>query len=463
MPICQVCQREFKLINKNHLQTHDLTLEKYIELYGDPNFSPDKPKKSRASASSVKKKMDTAEDMTYHKKRILDELYEEAGAIKIPPYVRLLGPEDMNWFRGNVIKTVSDLKEMALSIKPSDKDPFMDQIVGIGISLTSADHNLNVYLPFNHVDPTTEAKRPGQMEERLVLQELKPLLEDPSIKKIFHESITPSLFLSIRGINIQNISWDTKGSMQLLNENTGDLSLKSIFEFYKSEIKEDLKLPFDLDLGSYPDKFEKVSFKYAPINIGAIYCAKEALAIRLLKEFQEPCIRNIGGLVRVHTMEHQLLPVLIDMRRIGIRADREMAAVLAKEFRAELEAAQPFLYEKLGNINLNSTQQLSRALYDDLGIPDISNKRSTRKEVLQELVDLDLPMKGELKQIVDQLLVYRGHGKILGTYLEGIERYINPITQKVHCIFDPTGARTGRFSSSNPNLSKIGPCSSDAA
>jgi DNA polymerase-1 len=104
-------------------------------------------------------------------------------------------------------------------------------------------------------------------------------------------------------------------------------------------------------------------------------------------------------------------------------------------------------------ININSTQQLSQALFDQLGLPadgiprTKSGHYSTAASVLEKL-------KGE-HPIVELILEHREISKLLGTYVKALPKLVNPRTGRIHTSFNQTGAVTGRISSSNPNLQNI--------
>ena len=120
-----------------------------------------------------------------------------------------------------------------------------------------------------------------------------------------------------------------------------------------------------------------------------------------------------------------------------------------------MAAIEKDVYSLIGTpINLNSTQQLSRALFETLHLtpPDISNRTkagaySTAAGVLEE-------MRGQ-HQVIDLLLEYREISKLVSTYLEALPMQVNPHTGRVHTSFSQTGSVTGRLASSDPNLQNI--------
>jgi DNA polymerase-1 len=127
---------------------------------------------------------------------------------------------------------------------------------------------------------------------------------------------------------------------------------------------------------------------------------------------------------------------------------------MAGELRSRLEQLAGEIYDYVGyEFNLNSTQQLSDALFGTLGLPTRGLKKtksghySTAASVLEGL-------KGA-HPVIELLLEYRQLTKLLSTYVEALPRLINPETGRIHTSFDQTGAETGRISSNNPNLQNI--------
>lgn len=150
-----------------------------------------------------------------------------------------------------------------------------------------------------------------------------------------------------------------------------------------------------------------------------------------------------------------LIAVLAGMEMAGISLDvsflKQMSAGLSKRLvEVEGEAQKIAGYA----FNLNSTQQLSKVLFETLKLepPDrgkktVSGHYSTSAEVLEEL-------RGK-HPIVDLILENRELAKLRSTYLESLPLAINPKTHRVHTSFNQTGTVTGRLASSDPNLQNI--------
>ena len=96
--------------------------------------------------------------------------------------------------------------------------------------------------------------------------------------------------------------------------------------------------------------------------------------------------------------------------------------------------------------NVNSPKQLAEILFDDLNLKPI-RKRSTAVEVL-EILKKYHPLPGIV-------LKYRHLNKLKTTYLDGIPKFLNHNTGRIHTSFNQTVASTGRLSSTKPNFQNI--------
>jgi len=113
------------------------------------------------------------------------------------------------------------------------------------------------------------------------------------------------------------------------------------------------------------------------------------------------------------------------------------------------------IYEGVGyEFNLNSTQQLSKALFESLGLepPDRRKKTtsghySTSADVLEEI--------RTQHAVVELILEYRELSKLKSTYVDALPQQVNPLTRRVHTSYNQIGSVTGRLASSDPNLQNI--------
>ena len=149
-------------------------------------------------------------------------------------------------------------------------------------------------------------------------------------------------------------------------------------------------------------------------------------------------------------VELPLALVLADMERTGMLVDREGLVAFGEKMKQELAGCLARIYEQVGyEFNVNSPKQLGEALFVKMGLPPRKKTKSgysTNAETLESL-------RNE-SPVIDDILQYRTYQKLNSTYVEGLLKVIGP-DGRMHSTFNQTEARTGRLSSSEPNMQNI--------
>ena len=150
-------------------------------------------------------------------------------------------------------------------------------------------------------------------------------------------------------------------------------------------------------------------------------------------------------------VEHKLIPIIVKMEQEGLRVDIEYINQLLKEFRVEQRVIQDSIYDIIGKpVEIASTKQLQEYFYDRLRItPPAETETGQRSVNEKSLEKIQHPVGTTVAKLV---LRWRSLGKLASTYLEP---YKDLYGGRVHPHWNATGARTGRFSSSGPNLQNI--------
>lgn len=162
-----------------------------------------------------------------------------------------------------------------------------------------------------------------------------------------------------------------------------------------------------------------------------------------------------------------LINVVADMEDNGIKIDLDYLHQLSEKYNKLLLEKEADFYKlcdkyskqiedyrnrnpnnKLGSmINIASSTQIAILLYDILGEKPVPKQpiRGTGEEVLKAIDN----------EFCKVILDYREVAKLISTYIDKMENVINPNDGKIHCVFNQYGAKTGRFSSQDPNLQNI--------
>ncbi len=147
--------------------------------------------------------------------------------------------------------------------------------------------------------------------------------------------------------------------------------------------------------------------------------------------------------------------VLADMEDRGILINKDFLGRLAKKIDSELLDLTKKIYKLAGEeFNINSSQQLSRILFEGLKIKTLGLRKTEKGGVISTR-ESELEKLRETHPIIAEILRYRELMKLKTTYVDALPELINPKTGRVHTTFNQTGTVTGRLSSSDPNLQNI--------
>ncbi len=330
---------------------------------------------------------------------------------------------------------IPDLKNgFAIDIEATNRNPVSADIVGIALCFNK---DKGFYVPIGH----SYQGAPEQLGKKLALEILRPLLIDKDIPKIGHNLKYDFEILQKEGMNIEGILYDTMLASYLLNPNKPGHNLEDSANLYLSKQKK----PFTEVLG------DRKSFGEVSLDEAAPYACKDALLSFELKEmlFEEIRKQDLEPLYK--TIEMPLIRVLADMEMTGIKINPVILYGFSNEIESEMEAIKRRIYFIAGEeFNINSPKQLSKILFESLGLQPGKKKKtgySTEMSVLEELANYhELPR---------EILNYRSLSKLKTTYIDVLPSLVNPLTGRVHTSFNQTVTATGRLSSSEPNLQNI--------
>ena len=148
--------------------------------------------------------------------------------------------------------------------------------------------------------------------------------------------------------------------------------------------------------------------------------------------------------------ENQLTVVLAAMEHTGIRIDQQGVQAFGMYLAEQIEEMQQMVYDEAGHpFNIGSPKQLGTVLFEELQLPHGKKTKtgySTNADILEKL-------RGEYA-IVDDVLKWRQYSKLKSTYVDGLLKAVGE-DGRIHTVFKQTETRTGRISSTEPNLQNI--------
>lgn len=209
---------------------------------------------------------------------------------------------------------------------------------------------------------------------------------------------------------------------------------------------------FKHEMIHYKDVVKKgENFSQIPIEYACRYASEDAAACyQLYQKLTNLLPQNL--LQVAQSTEFPFIQCLVNMELSGTKIDIEYFKELKLEMSAKLSSLSEEIYSLAQKkFNLNSPQQLSIALFEDLKLQSGKKTKSglsTSQMVLNSLVDAH--------PIVPKILEYREFFKLFSTYIEPlIEHAKLNASHKIYTSFMQTGTSTGRLSSKNPNLQNI--------
>lgn len=355
-------------------------------------------------------------------------------------------PEDVAWISvqtrealAELCRKLENVSVLSLDTETTSTDPMRAELVGLSLAFEAG---RGYYLPVGH--RTGEEQLPAKE----VLEALKPVLTSAQVAKIGHNLKYDALVLENQGVSVAPLTFDTMIAAWLVQPESYNLGLKELAEAY---------------LGVQMTHIEELIGKgknqltmdRVPVSPVAAYAAADAeICLRLMPLLRER-LEQVNAVRLFEEIEMPLVPVLGMMERNGVMLDVSFLKQMSHELTSRLLQIEKDIFRVVGySFNLNSTQQLSKVLFETLKLepPDRRKKTtsghfSTSAGVLEELRDRH--------PVVEKILEYRELAKLKSTYVDALPQQINPRTRRVHTSYNQTGSVTGRLASSDPNLQNI--------
>lgn len=265
------------------------------------------------------------------------------------------------------------------------------------------------------------------LKNKEMVASLKTVLENPKIGKIGHDfKVISKRFLGL-GVHPEGILFDSKIASYLLSSDLRDYSLEKI---YFTELKQNM----DPDIKKRP---------------GFVLELKEKLSTKL---------KYTDSLWVFEKIELPLSIILAEMELSGVRIDLKAISRLKKSIIKELVKLEKKIYQLAGReFNINSPQQLSIVLFDELKITLPAQAGRKLKKTGKGAISTAAPELEKLSEahsIVDFILKYRELQKLKTTYVDPFPGLVKK-NGRIHTTFNQTGTTTGRLSSEEPNLQNI--------
>jgi DNA polymerase I len=333
------------------------------------------------------------------------------------------------------IKEADEAGEVAIDTETSSLDAHQADLVGISLSTKIGKA---CYIPIGH-------KFKGCLKKERVIEKLKPLLEDKSVKKIGQNIKFDFIVLFKQGINMNSME-DTMLMSYVLDAGKNRHNMDTLSEIHLQH----KTISFKEIVGTGK---KEINFSNVELDKAMEYAAEDAdVTYRLYKIFS----KNLKSekLTNIYEIfEKPLIKILAFMEIEGIKIDNKFLKILSKKFEKKIFQLEKEVFKiSKKKFNIASPKQLGEVIYNDLKIATLKKTKkgsfATNASVLE-----DLAFKGH--KFPKLVLDWRQVSKLKNTYSDALPEHINPLTKRVHTSFLLAATTTGRLASSNPNLQNI--------
>ncbi|MGQ9628653.1 MAG: DNA polymerase I, partial [Anaerolineae bacterium] len=383
----------------------------------------------------------------------------EGGEEGLPAYQIITSEEALD----ELINCLRRAGKFSIDTETTATDAMKAELVGLAFAWQEG---VAAYIPLGHLPshppaeqipmlPEIEVPRTsevrgtsvGQLPLDYTLEKLRPILEDESLEKYAHNGKYDLTVLARCGVRVQNLTFDTMIAEWLINPESRNLGLKNL-AFTRLNVE---MTPIAALIGTGK---KQISMAEVPVEKAAPYAGADADMAYCLVGNLEAELKEKALWPLFTEVEMPLVPILVDMEMAGVLLDRKVLDEMATELGRRLAELEERIYKEVGiPFNINSTQQLSDALFVHLGLPARGLKKTKSGHYSTDATILE-KLRGE-HPVIEIILEHRRLSKLKSTYVDALPKLINPHTGRLHTSYNQTGTVTGRLSSSEPNLQNI--------
>ena len=332
----------------------------------------------------------------------------------------------------------STLKKQSLisvDTETSSLDPITADLVGISFCYAQGKA---CYIPLRN-------KNKKCLKKDVVLQKIKPILEDKSIKKVGQNIKFDYIIFFRNKIKLKSIE-DTMLVSYILDAGLNRHNLDTLSEIHLGHKTISFK-----DLVGSGKK--KITFEDVGLKEATEYAGEDAdVTFRLYNLLKERLDKE--KLTKIYEVfEKPMVEVLSEIEINGVKVDKDYLDKLSKKFANKILKIEKEIYSLARKeFNIGSPKQLGEIIYNDL---KIANLKKTKKGSLATNATIleDLAFKGH--KFPSLVLDWRQLSKLKNTYTDALQDHINKNTNRVHTSFLLAATNTGRLASSDPNLQNI--------
>ena len=368
---------------------------------------------------------------TGKKKSELNTTKTQSSKINTKAYESIINEKSLDKW----LKILNEQSVIAVDTETSSLNPLEADLIGVSFSYAP---NKACYIPLAH-------KNIKSLKKKLVLEKIKPILEDPSIKKVGQNIKFDFIVLKQNGIEVNPIE-DTMLISYTLDAGNNRHNLDTLSEIHL----EHKTISYKELVGTGKNK---LNFSDIELDKATEYAAEDAdVTLRLYNHLKSKL--NEEKLNKVYeSFEKPMVQLLSKIEFNGIKVDDLYLKKLSKKFEDKIRKIEKEIYSIAGKeFNIGSPKQLGEIIYNEL---KIAKSKKTKKGSLATnakiLEDLALTEHKFPKLILE----WRQISKLKNTYSDALQDHISKKTKRVHTSFLLAATNTGRLASSDPNLQNI--------
>ena len=332
------------------------------------------------------------------------------------------------------IKIIGEKTVIAVDTETSSLNPLETELIGVSFSYAP---NKACYIPIAHKEKS--------LKKEIILKKIKPLLEDPSIKKVGQNIKFDFIVLKQNGIEINPIE-DTMLISYTLDAGINRHNMDTLSEIHLGH----KTITFKELVGSGKNK---LNFSDIELAKATEYAAEDAdVTLRLYENLKERMDEEKLNKIYEY-FEKPMVKILAKLEFNGIKVDANYLKKLSAQFEKKLKKIEKDIFTVAGKeFNIGSPKQLGEIIYNELKIAKLKKTKkgslATNANVLE-----DLALTGH--KFPNLILEWRQVSKLKNTYTDALQDHISSKTKRVHTSFLLAATNTGRLASSDPNLQNI--------
>ena len=345
-------------------------------------------------------------------KNFSQDKISKPSKINTKQYQKITKENDLN-------KLIIDLNKksiISVDTETSSLDPQVAELIGISLSYAK---NISFYIPVGH-------KNIKSLNKDFVVKKLKPILEDPSIKKVGQNIKYDFIILKKYGVELNSVE-DTMLLSYTLDAGNNRHNMDTLSELHLNHKTISYK-----DLVGSGKK--QLKFSEVDIDKATEYAAEDADVTLRLYEILSERVSDEKLSQIYEAFEKPMIKILSKLETYGIKVDDNYLKELSKKFEKRLEKIEKEIFKISGKeFNIGSPKQLGEIIYNELKIAKLKKTKKGSLATSAKILE-DLALTGQ--KFPNLILEWRQVSKLKSTYTDALQDHINKDTKEfIHHSF----------------------------